>query len=44
MFGDIFATEEDLLSGDAGGQIMSAWDRLPRNCADKLQMPDLPRK
>jgi uncharacterized UBP type Zn finger protein len=44
MFGDIFATEEELLSGEAGGQIQNSWERLPRNCADKLPMPELPRK
>ena len=35
-------TEDDLIEN--GGQVMSSWERMPRNCADKLKMVDLPRK
>ena len=44
MFDDMFDTEEDLLSGQKEGQVLSSWDRQPRNCAHNLRMPDLPRK
>ncbi len=44
MFGDIFTTEEELLSGETGGMVMNSWERLARNCADKLPLPELPRK
>jgi len=43
MLGDMFVTEEEMLSGEAG-QIMSSWEQLPRNCADKLPLPELARK
>ena len=41
MFGDMFETEEDLLSGDKGGQVLSFWEKFPKNCAHNLAMPDL---
>jgi uncharacterized UBP type Zn finger protein len=44
MFEDLFDTEEELLSGVKEGQVQSSWDRLPRNCADELPLPELPRK
>lgn len=40
MLGDMFATEDDV----EGGQMLSTWERLPRNCADKLPLPELGRK
>jgi hypothetical protein len=44
MLGDMFLTEEELLSGEGGGQVLTSWERLPRNCADKLPLPELARK
>lgn len=44
LFGDIFDTEEEILSGEAGGNTLSHWERLPKNCAHNLPMPDLARK
>ena len=44
MFGDIFDTAEELLSGEKDGQLLTSWERLPRNCADKLTLPEIPRK
>jgi hypothetical protein len=38
MFDDMFDTAEDLLAGE-GTQVLSTWERLPRNCADKLPLP-----
>lgn len=43
MFDDMFDTPEDLLAGE-GTQLLSSWERLPRNCADKLTLPEIPRK
>ena len=44
MLGDLFATEEEILTGVSEGQVQSNWDRLPRNCADALKKPDPSRK
>ena len=44
MLGDLFATEEEILTGVSEGQVQSSWDRLPRNCADALKKPDPCRK
>lgn len=44
MFGDIFMTNEELLEGEGGGQLLTNWERLPRNCADKIPLPEIPRK
>ena len=44
MFDDIFETAEELLSGEKYGQVLSSWERLTKNCADKINMPEIPRK
>ncbi len=44
MFDDMFDTQEELLSGQKEGNVLSTWERQPRNCAFNLNMPDLPRK
>jgi len=41
MFDDMFDTAEELLSGQKEGNVQSFWERLPRNCADGLPMPEL---
>ncbi len=40
MFDDMFDTPEEILTGVKEGAIQSSWDRLPRNCADLLPMPE----
>ena len=42
MLGQMFITEDDLMNGE--GHVMTSWERLPRNCADKLPLPEMPRK
>ncbi len=44
MFDDMFDTQEELLSGQKEGNVLSNWERQPRNCAFNLTMPDMPRK
>jgi len=44
MFDDMFDTPDELLSGQKEGQLQSFWERLPRNCADGLPLPEIPRK
>ena len=44
MFDDIFETAEELLSSEKHGQVLSSWERLTKNCADKINMPEIPGK
>jgi len=39
----LFDTQEEIATGVKEGQVQSAWDRLPRSCADVLPLPDLAR-
>lgn len=44
MFEDLFDTQEEIATGVTEGQVLSAWDRLPRTCADSMPLPELARK
>lgn len=39
MFEDLFDTQEEITTGVKEGQVLGAWDRLPRTCADALPLP-----
>lgn len=44
MLGDMFDTEEELLTGQKEGALLNAYGKLPRDCAHELPMPEVPRK
>ena len=44
MLGDMFDTEEELITGQKEGALLNTYDRRPRNCACDLPLPEQARQ
>lgn len=44
MLGDLFDTEEEIITGQKEGALLSSYNRLPRDCAHELPLPEIARK